>query len=1363
MGKYYRGLTTPVALKKLHDDMKNELERWKHQCTSKQGVRKWLIDAYHHTSAYSTFRWPSAALLAFGAIIFLVCYGLSGTTRSFTLVIESFFLLLLLVTNTYLVGWDAMLRQREMLTKGETLLAAIRECMEKQKWTAKNYPHLHMPQSPCISLQWTHRDGQLVNLPCCLLVAGDVVTLRPGHHAPAHCCCVEEELETVELSAGEIYAPATQDNPEVLTTARLRAPLPPAKFQVLETPYAAILRGALEESLDRPVSFFNKERHGVVLWYLEAVIIPCVLLLTVVVKVLSCVYLERDMIRWPEIILLHPVVAILPLLPVTLPVCWLLLNCSGTSRLFTMVQLSKSLQPKPKELDPFEETEDVPPPMSNHSPHWSELLSNGVDLLLGRKGHLWRSANLLQVLGSITALCCIDKKGILSWPNPTAEKVFFLKSFHPQKDMEDKTYFSSTSIDGEVLGGVVEPPGDENVASTPEYRHLSESSMEQELKEQHMYHPGNTVEVLDLTHNANSAFGLEFDDPKWKIYITNLKPLGLGILLNTCNPDAQEHYSHFCDHIACESLNNSAAVPVVNKRLPFSDYCRCLCELASQIGFTEGATNVYQLQQQLAVFRHVRPEVIQKGRLARSLNFPRLKMPFPNMACAVVRDLHSGSYQLFSQGTADLLLDACSEYWDGRDLCILMESDRKRILDFYQRSSLTAYCMAFAYSPLSQLTSSKFDEVYVELPPDSSHLFPSVKNRNTIRIWDIQSVEGVGKPLVNHFLSTDSLFLKSHQEEHSSSDAATCLQQLSNEVFIGMVTMQYQACPDFVQLIEQLDKACIRFVHFSKENELRSRVFSEKMGLESGWNCHISLFSERCRSESGDSSCQQMASASTLRCKIASRETVEENGRESKISKPAHRCASAPSLVNLELSTVKFQEENSMYSDWQGSVSGSLDYRLHRLSNHLQNEKDEEDEEEECTETDPLNRPKTEVDIFLHETEDEDLGISGVDLSPQHSHMTESTEQSAPLTFDMSNRAKLPKGIENIRPHIERVDNVPLLVSLFTDCTAEATREMIKIMQEYGEVVCCIGSSASVHNMPVFLQADVSIGIEPLYPQLCMRQTRFEKQQNTNWISPTGLSHHLNTLPCTITYSREDPVSLFHVIMEARHFMAEMRNSFQFMLCCCLSLALTELLGALFFLPLPLPPGHILWLQCLIIPLLSFSLLGLPVDPHVMTIATGKNLKVVSKQGYLNVYQRKNLGSDSVLWQSYLILSQNILTFLLVFYFVVISIGFVHRSHLLHERNPFLNKCWISVSILVLLLQFIFCILNVALNTHEDVKPQQVALLVPSYGWIVGLVWPLVLLPVNEIVKRHEIKVNVRQQKRARLEFGTKLGMNSPF
>jgi len=35
-------------------------------------------------------------------------------------------------------------------------------------------------------------------------------------------------------------------------------------------------------------------------------------------------------------------------------------------------------------------------------------------------------------------------------------------------------------------------------------------------------------------------------------------------------------------------------------------------------------------------------------------------------------------------------------------------------------------------------------------------------------------------------------------------------------------------------------------------------------------------------------------------------------------------------------------------------------------------------------------------------------------------------------------QARLPKGIRNIRPHIDNVDNVPLLVSLFTDCTPDS-------------------------------------------------------------------------------------------------------------------------------------------------------------------------------------------------------------------------------------------------------------------------------------------------------------------------------------
>lgn len=95
-----------------------------------------------------------------------------------------------------------------------------------------------------------------------------------------------------------------------------------------------------------------------------------------------------------------------------------------------------------------------------------------------------------------------------------------------------------------------------------------------------------------------------------------------------------------------------------------------------------------------------------------------------------------------------------------------------------------------------------------------------------------------------------------------------CMQALSGQIFMGMVSSQYQARLDIVRLIDGLVNACIRFVYFSLEDELRSKVgrtflfvhppapsfrallliaiclpqvFAEKMGLETGWNCHISL------------------------------------------------------------------------------------------------------------------------------------------------------------------------------------------------------------------------------------------------------------------------------------------------------------------------------------------------------------------------------------------------------------------------------------------------------------------------------------------------------------------------------------------
>lgn len=121
-----------------------------------------------------------------------------------------------------------------------------------------------------------------------------------------------------------------------------------------------------------------------------------------------------------------------------------------------------------------------------------------------------------------------------------------------------------------------------------------------------------------------------------------------------------------------------------------------------------------------------------------------------------------------------------------------------------------------------------------------------------------------------------------------------------------------------MQLIEQLDKASVRFVHFSKENELRSRVFSEKMGLESGWNCHISLLNDHGgeTKEEVEEACKKRTNKSTM--SLGNKEESNQMSGFNKNLLPLEHCRplsiSAPSAINVEMAQVKFEDEIFLHS-----------------------------------------------------------------------------------------------------------------------------------------------------------------------------------------------------------------------------------------------------------------------------------------------------------------------------------------------------------------------------------------------------------------------------------------------------------------
>lgn len=100
-------------------------------------------------------------------------------------------------------------------------------------------------------------------------------------------------------------------------------------------------------------------------------------------------------------------------------------------------------------------------------------------------------------------------------------------------------------------------------------------------------------------------------------------------------------------------------------------------------------------------------------------------------------------------------------------------------------------------------------------------------------------------------------------------------------------------------------------------------------------------------------------------------------------------------------------------------------------------------------------------------------------------------------------------------------------------------------LQEHGEVVCVIGSSSNLNNIPVFLQADTSIGIQPLFPQVCITIPVTEANGEIpfkEFVSPIDLSRELISLPCALHIYREDVVSLSKLICYCRNFMLNARN-----------------------------------------------------------------------------------------------------------------------------------------------------------------------------------------------------------------------------
>ena len=240
------------------------------------------------------------------------------------------------------------------------------------------------------------------------------------------------------------------------------------------------------------------------------------------------------------------------------------------------------------------------------------------------------STNFFFGLGSLTNFSCVDKKGVLSWPNPTAESIVLFKN------------------NSETISNSTTDLNNEETTNTSKNKEII------------------NLETFNLTNDKTDGFRLHFDDSNWLSNLNLLKPLGLSILLNTCNKMTVDYYLKLSDLLKIEADKHERFEGQSNEvyQLKSIGDRRCLCEVSRLMNFEDNAVNSYEIISTCSLYRDSITNTIMRPPTA----LQKLQIPISSLMSVIAYYKHNGIYNMYCQGTADLVIDFCTDYWDGKEI-----------------------------------------------------------------------------------------------------------------------------------------------------------------------------------------------------------------------------------------------------------------------------------------------------------------------------------------------------------------------------------------------------------------------------------------------------------------------------------------------------------------------------------------------------------------------------------------------------------------------------------------------------------------------------------------------------------------------
>ncbi|RUS34187.1 hypothetical protein BC938DRAFT_482019, partial [Jimgerdemannia flammicorona] len=317
-----------------------------------------------------------AIIFAIALIAFYV-YGFFFSSpyqfRLTAILVEALLIEAMLVWNGYLYQREKRLSLREITDRADTIMEALeRSGMDMPQDT-------RIPFVPSLSTAKVIRDGIGRVFPTNLLVEGDVVEMLLGDTAPCRMKYLPPDTTTTTPPDTIPGTDCYLDPDQVFKPSFFGIPPPSGflsqhtqlrgrhHFVLLDTPLERNLRAALCQ--ERPATVIHNEANVLVSLFVYR-LLWCVLAVALVINLLR--FTLKDYLvnghsnQGFEVLVVLPIYAILPLLPLSFPTLWIVARSYGNAKvlvLFEALQISKTEYADDDEVDEFDD--EAPPPTKN--------------------------------------------------------------------------------------------------------------------------------------------------------------------------------------------------------------------------------------------------------------------------------------------------------------------------------------------------------------------------------------------------------------------------------------------------------------------------------------------------------------------------------------------------------------------------------------------------------------------------------------------------------------------------------------------------------------------------------------------------------------------------------------------------------------------------------------------------------------------------------------------------------------------------------------------------------------------------------------------------------------------------------------